>query len=86
MCSSIRIDYLNNKITRILPIYNKLLNEDWITNKIRFVYDSNLNQRINYPLLNINNSYINLSWLNAFYIFFLKFKVNLIKLYYYTII
>jgi NADH-quinone oxidoreductase subunit G len=28
MCSSIRIDYLNNKVMRILPIYNKSINED----------------------------------------------------------
>jgi len=28
MCSNIRLDYLNNKLMRILPIYNKNLNED----------------------------------------------------------
>ena len=28
MCSDIRIDYLNNKVLRVLPIYNKNFNED----------------------------------------------------------
>jgi NADH dehydrogenase/NADH:ubiquinone oxidoreductase subunit G len=57
---------------RILPIYNKSKNEDWITNKIRFIYDSNLYQRINYPLIKVNNTFINISWINAFNLFFLN--------------
>jgi NADH dehydrogenase/NADH:ubiquinone oxidoreductase subunit G len=28
VCSNVRIDYFNNKIYRILPVYNKNLNED----------------------------------------------------------
>ena len=72
MCSHIRLDYLNNKLMRILPIYNKDINEDWITNKIRFVYDSNLYQRINYPLVKVDNVFINISWINAFNVFFLN--------------
>ena len=71
-CSSIRVDYLNNKVMRILPIFNKNINEDWISNKIRFIYDSNVNQRIKYPLINLQNKFINLSWLNAFFLFFAK--------------
>ena len=55
---------------RILPIYNKQVNEDWITNKIRYIYDSNLYQRINYPLVKVNDVFINISWINAFNLFF----------------
>jgi len=77
MCSHIRLDYLNNKLMRILPIYNKEVNEDWISNKIRFIYDSNIYQRINYPLIKVNNVFINISWINAFNLFFL----NLFKYY-----
>src|SRR5690606_23912135 len=59
ICSNIRIDFLNNKVYRILPIYNKDINEDWITNKIRFYYDSNNIQRLLNPLLkNENGNYI----------------------------
>lgn len=62
---------------RILPIYNKYINEDWISNKVRFIYDSNLISRINYPLVKVNNSFINISWINAFNLFFINlFKYN----------
>ena len=70
MCSHIRLDYISNKLMRILPIYNKNINEDWITNKVRFIYDSNLYQRINYPLVKVNNVFVNISWINAFNLFF----------------
>lgn len=73
MCSDIRLDYLNNKLMRILPIYNKNFNEDWVTNKIRFVYDSNLYQRLQFPLIR-SNGVVNISWVNAFFIFFSKFN------------
>jgi len=57
---------------RVLPIFNKNINEDWISNKIRFIYDSNVNQRIKYPLVNLNQKFINVSWLNGFFLFFTK--------------
>jgi NADH dehydrogenase/NADH:ubiquinone oxidoreductase subunit G len=71
--SSIRIDYFNNKIYRILPIYDKYINEDWITNKIRFCYDSQKIQRLVFPLMKLKDNYINLNWLDAFSIFFFNF-------------
>jgi NADH-quinone oxidoreductase chain G len=73
MASSIRIDYLNNKVYRILPVYDKYINEDWITNKIRFVYDSQKIQRLNYPLYKFNDVFINISWNFSFFLFFFKF-------------
>jgi Molybdopterin oxidoreductase len=80
MCSHIRLDYLNNKVMRILPIYNKTLNEDWISNKIRFVYDSNLFQRFNYPLLKVEeNKFINITWLNAINIFLINLNKYIIN-------
>ncbi len=42
-----------NKIKRILPRINESLNEDWISNKARFIYDSFDLQRISFPLLNL---------------------------------
>jgi NADH-quinone oxidoreductase subunit G len=49
MASSIRIYIYSNKIVRILPLLNEQLNEEWITNKSRFSYDSLNINRINYP-------------------------------------
>jgi NADH dehydrogenase/NADH:ubiquinone oxidoreductase subunit G len=62
MASNIRVDFFNNKVYRILPIYDKNVNEDWITNKARFVYDSNNYQRINYPMLKINDKFVAITW------------------------
>jgi len=73
LASNIRIDYLNNKVYRILPIYNKYLNEDWISNKARFFYDSNDSQRILYPMFKVDNKFVSLNWNKSFYIFFLHF-------------
>ena len=70
MASNIRIDFFNNKVYRILPIYDKNVNEDWITNKTRFVYDSNIYQRINYPMLKINDKFIAITWRNMLYVYF----------------
>lgn len=76
VCSNVRIDFLNNKVYRILPIYNKDINEDWITNRVRFFYDSNNIQRLTNPLLkNELGNYIVIGWLRLFYLFFL----NLLK-------
>lgn len=38
--SGLRVDVFLNKIRRILPIQNQELNEDWITNKARYFFDS----------------------------------------------
>lgn len=54
VCSNIRIDVFNNKILRILPVSNSFINEDWITNKIRFFYDAINIQRLTTPLINRN--------------------------------
>lgn len=70
MASNIRVDFFNNKVYRILPIYDKNVNEDWITNKARFVYDSNNYQRINYPMLKINDKFVAITWRNLLYIYF----------------
>ena len=76
MASNIRIDFLNNKVLRILPIYDSNINEDWITNKARFSYDSNNNQRIVYPMLRINDKFISISLRKAIFLFFFHLEKN----------
>lgn len=75
VCSNIRIDFLNNKVYRILPIYNRDINEDWITNRVRFFYDSNNVQRLSNPLMKNGQNFVVISWLKLFYLFFF----NLLK-------
>ena len=71
ICSNVRIDYLHNKILRVLPVYNKNLNEDWITNRVRFFYDSNNIQRLKYPMMRVETGkYIQISWSKLAFVFF----------------
>jgi len=61
LCSNIRLSVYGNKVKRILPRINSDLNEDWLTNKTRFIYDSFDVQRLTIPMLNFNQ-FINFVW------------------------
>jgi NADH-quinone oxidoreductase subunit G len=47
--SNISISFRGTVILRIIPVVNDELNEDWITDKIRFFYDSLVLQRLLRP-------------------------------------
>ena len=64
--SNIRVDLRNFEILRILPKFNYSLNEDWITDKVRFCYDGLRKQRLNQPLILENNTLLPTSWEVAF--------------------
>jgi len=51
MGSNLRIDTMGNKILRILPVVNKLVNDSWISDKARFSYDSYKTQRVLSPFI-----------------------------------
>nr|YP_209596.1 NADH dehydrogenase subunit 11 [Heterostelium pallidum]AAU00611.1 NADH dehydrogenase subunit 11 [Heterostelium pallidum] len=80
LLSSINFQVKGAAIMRILPKINDELNEEWLTDKMRFHYDSYkvMNEtRLNFPKLKLkNNKYITLDWKNAIKLFF-----NLIFLY-----
>ena len=63
MCSSINLDIRNNKIIRILPVSDSILNTDWISNITRYFFDSLYVQRLTKPFLLLKNTFIDLSWL-----------------------
>ncbi len=65
--TNIRIDIRGTRIMRILPRLNENINEDWITDKIRFCYDGLKKQRLYEPLLRYNFKYLKLSWRKIFY-------------------
>jgi len=79
IASSIRVYVYSNKIIRILPILNESLNEEWITNKTRFSYDSLLINRIYYPKLNLYNKFIVFSWDFIISILFYNIKYYILK-------
>ena len=77
--SNIRIDSYMNKIMRIIPRLNEWINEDWISNKIRFSYDSLFIQRLFFPMLKLYHyfppysylfKHIRINWLLSFYFLF----------------
>jgi len=52
--SNVVINLRGMTLLRIIPSINDDLNEDWITDKIRFFYDSLILQRIIRPFFLIN--------------------------------
>lgn len=73
--SRIRIDSRGLNILRILPSYNKFINEEWISDKIRFCFDGLNKQRLNSPMIkNVENFlFVEISWVYSFSILFKNF-------------
>jgi NADH dehydrogenase/NADH:ubiquinone oxidoreductase subunit G len=65
--SSIRIDTRGLKVMRVLPRINESLNEEWITDKIRFAYDGFHRQRLIAPLRNLVGQFRKLTWSEAYF-------------------
>lgn len=65
---NVRIDIRDLKILRILPIYNNVLKENWITDITRYAYDGFNNFRLLNPLYKDTNNdkFISLSWLETY--------------------
>jgi len=64
--SNILICLKGNNIMRILPHKNFLINEVWISDKVRFNYDGLIIQRLVRPLFKYNHNFINISWEKIF--------------------
>lgn len=64
--SNILINTKNNSIIRILPRFNSNINSYWISDKIRFIYDSINIERLKSPLIKDKNlgKHISCSWKN----------------------
>ncbi len=66
LCSNIRVDIRGSDIMRILPINNNIVNDEWISDKARFAYDSLKRQRFINPMINKNGVFIQSSWKDTF--------------------
>lgn len=60
--SNIRIDFKESEILRILPRRNPEINENWISDKIRFFYDGLKRQRLNSPFVKKNGDLVKIKW------------------------
>lgn len=66
MCSNVSYHVYSGTIIRVLPILHLGINEEWLTNRTRFSYDSYILQRITVPLVNNNNNLVKSNWFTVF--------------------
>jgi NADH-quinone oxidoreductase chain G len=61
----IKIDIRGREVMRVQPSLRESLNEDWITDKVRFCYDGLKLQRILQPMVKKSNFFLNCNWGDA---------------------
>lgn len=89
--SKIYVEVCDFKILRILPKIDDTLNIEWISNKVRFYYDSLKLQRLVSPVIRkFDGTYIMSNWFGVFLylknlkIFFFNSLENFFNLYFFT--
>jgi NADH dehydrogenase/NADH:ubiquinone oxidoreductase subunit G len=65
--ASIRLDLRGLTLMRVLPYINESINEEWITDKVRFSYDGLKYQRLVAPLYRVQQKFVKLSWPQFYY-------------------
>jgi len=63
--SRIKLDVRGRDVMRIQPSLREDLNEDWISDKVRFCYDGLKLQRILQPMIKKSNFFLNCNWTDA---------------------
>ncbi len=64
--SAIRVDTRGREVMRIMPRVNEQVNEEWISDKTRFIWDGLRTQRLDRPYLRKNGKLVAASWPDAF--------------------
>ncbi len=64
--SAIRVDARGREVMRILPRINDEVNEEWISDKTRFVWDGLRTQRLDRPYVRKRGKLVPASWAEAF--------------------
>ncbi|WP_455475100.1 NADH-quinone oxidoreductase subunit NuoG [Bartonella sp. B30(2025)] len=64
--SAIRIDSRGREVMRIMPRINEDVNEEWISDKTRFIWDGLRTQRLDKPYVRKNGKLQPVSWTEAF--------------------
>jgi NADH-quinone oxidoreductase subunit G len=64
--SNIRVDTRGREVQRILPRTNEAVNEEWISDKTRFVWDGLRTQRLDRPYIRENGRLRPATWPEAF--------------------
>ncbi|MCO5084922.1 MAG: NADH-quinone oxidoreductase subunit NuoG [Rhizobiaceae bacterium] len=64
--SAIRVDTRGREVMRILPRVNEQVNEEWISDKTRYIWDGLRSQRLDRPYVRRNGRLTPSSWAEAF--------------------
>ena len=72
--SAIRVDARGREVMRILPRVNDAINEEWISDKTRHVWDGLRTQRLDRPYIRKNGKLLPASWDEAFKVIAQKLK------------
>ncbi len=64
--SNIRVDTRGNEVMRMVPRLNEDINEEWISDKTRFIWDGLKSQRLDTPYVRKNGKLVAASWDEAF--------------------
>jgi NADH-quinone oxidoreductase subunit G len=72
--SNIRVDVRDREVMRILPRENDAVNEEWISDKTRFVWDGLRTQRLDRPYIRENGKLRPAGWQEAFALIAARFK------------
>lgn len=64
--SAIRVDTRGREVMRIQPRLNEAVNEEWISDKTRFIWDGLKTQRLDRPYVRKDGKLVSASWDEAF--------------------
>ncbi|MBI0026373.1 NADH-quinone oxidoreductase subunit G [Bartonella sp. M0187] len=64
--SAIRVDTRGREVMRIMPRVNDDINEEWISDKTRFIWDGLRTQRLDRPYVRKEGKLVEASWAEAF--------------------
>ncbi|MEL6967317.1 MAG: NADH-quinone oxidoreductase subunit NuoG [Pseudomonadota bacterium] len=64
--SAIRVDTRGSEVMRIMPRVNEAVNEEWISDKTRFIWDGLKSQRLDRPYVRKDGKLTPASWSEAF--------------------
>ncbi|MFG1463610.1 NADH-quinone oxidoreductase subunit NuoG [Xanthobacter sp. DSM 24535] len=74
--SNIRIDTRGREVMRILPRTNDAVNEEWISDKTRYVWDGLKSQRLDRPYVRKDGRLVPATWTEAFDVIAAKVKAT----------
>ena len=74
--SAIRVDTRGREVMRVLPRLNEAVNEEWISDKTRFIWDGLRSQRLDRPYIRRGGRLVPASWNEAFALIAEKVKAT----------